>query len=201
MEGGKSWRNPKANLPAGFDDNRDVHYEVLSKPRDPPAFIADPQRRHTADLDRLETAMRRGTTGGAKVTRKRGEPWISASPLNKQQEPNRPEGAEGGDLPPVGRDRPFGRAQGHCRVSRVIVTVTTGRTVMTTKPQLRHSLRKSYTHLRLAGRRVRRSGRPTAVPHHRTVSRTTYLRRGGGFSSCASVISVAARPSARLRIL
>jgi hypothetical protein len=75
---------PKADLPAGFDDNRDVHHEVLSKPRDPAAFIADPQRRHTADLDRLETAMRRDTTGGAKITRKRSEPWIGASPLNQQ---------------------------------------------------------------------------------------------------------------------
>ncbi|MBT2232138.1 hypothetical protein [Nonomuraea sp. NEAU-A123] len=141
--------------PRSVGGTRDVHYEVLSKPRDPAAFIADPQRRHTADLDRLETAMRRGTTGGAKITRKRGEPWISASPLNKQQEPNRPEGAEGGDLPPVGRDRPFGRAQGNCRVSRVIVTVTMGRTVMTTKPQLRHSLRKSYTLSRFALSSVR----------------------------------------------
>ncbi|MET8006569.1 hypothetical protein [Nonomuraea glycinis] len=45
VEGGTIWRNPEADLPADFDDNRDVHYEALKKPRDPAAFIADLQRR------------------------------------------------------------------------------------------------------------------------------------------------------------
>ncbi|PRX59061.1 hypothetical protein B0I32_121165 [Nonomuraea fuscirosea] len=71
VEGGKIWRNPEADLPADFDDNRDVHYEALKKPRDPAAFIADLQRRHTAALDRLDKAMRKGTTGGVKITRKK----------------------------------------------------------------------------------------------------------------------------------
>jgi hypothetical protein len=31
-----------------------VHYEALSKPRDPADFIADLQKRHVAALDRLE---------------------------------------------------------------------------------------------------------------------------------------------------
>ncbi|MFI7640499.1 Tn3 family transposase [Nonomuraea sp. NPDC049400] len=87
VEGGKTWRNPEADLPADFDDNRDVHYEALSKPRDPAAFIADLQRRHTAALNRLETALRKGTTGGVTITRKKGEPWISVPPLDKQEEP------------------------------------------------------------------------------------------------------------------
>ncbi len=87
VEGGKIWRNPEADLPADFDDNRDVHYEALKKPRDPAAFLADLQRRHTAALDRLEGAMRKGTTGGVKITRKKGEPWISVPPLVKQEEP------------------------------------------------------------------------------------------------------------------
>ncbi|MEV4250674.1 Tn3 family transposase [Streptosporangium canum] len=87
VEGGKIWRNPEADLPADFDDNRDVHYEALKKPRDSVAFIADLQRRHTAALDRLDKAMRKGTTGGVKITRKKGEPWISVPPLGKQEEP------------------------------------------------------------------------------------------------------------------
>ncbi len=87
VEGGKIWRNPEADLPADFDDNRDVHYEALKKPRDPAAFIADLQRRHTAALDRLDKAMRKGSTGGVKITRKKGEPWISVPPLGKQEEP------------------------------------------------------------------------------------------------------------------
>jgi len=87
VEGGKTWRNPEADLPADFDDNRDVHYEALKKPRNPAAFLADLQRRHTAALDRLEGAMRKGSTGGVKITRKKGESWISVPPLVKQEEP------------------------------------------------------------------------------------------------------------------
>jgi hypothetical protein len=40
VEGGNTWRNPDQDLPADFEDNRDVHYEALSKPRDPADFIA-----------------------------------------------------------------------------------------------------------------------------------------------------------------
>ncbi|MFF4625643.1 hypothetical protein [Nonomuraea jabiensis] len=60
-----------------------MHYEALKKPRDPAAFIADLQRRHTAALDWLGVALRKGTTGGVKITRKKGEPWISVPPLGK----------------------------------------------------------------------------------------------------------------------
>ncbi|HEX4812518.1 MAG TPA: hypothetical protein VFV66_07170 [Nonomuraea sp.] len=64
-----------------------MHYKALKKPRDPAAFIADLQRRHTTVLDRLDEAMRKGTTGGVKITRKKGESWISVPPLGKQKEP------------------------------------------------------------------------------------------------------------------
>ncbi|MFI7642333.1 Tn3 family transposase [Nonomuraea sp. NPDC049400] len=87
VEGAKTWRNPDGDLPADFDDNRDVHYEALAKPRDPAAFIADLQRRHTAALDRLDKAMRQHATGGVKLTRKKGEAWISVPPIGKQEEP------------------------------------------------------------------------------------------------------------------
>ncbi len=64
-----------------------MHYEALSKPRDPSDFIADLQKRHTAALDRLNKAMRKDTTGGVRITMRRGEPWISVPPLAKQPEP------------------------------------------------------------------------------------------------------------------
>lgn len=112
VEGGTIWRNPEADLPADFDDNRDVHYEALKKPRDPAAFIADLQRRHTAALDRLETALRKGTTGGVKITRKKGRAVDQRPAAGQAGGAGGPEGAEGGDLPPVGCDRPAGRAQG-----------------------------------------------------------------------------------------
>ena len=87
VEGGNTWRNPDDDLPADFEENRDVHYEALSKPRDPADFIADLQKRHVAALDRLNKALKKGTTGGVKITRKKGEPWISVPPAGKQAEP------------------------------------------------------------------------------------------------------------------
>ena len=87
VEGGNTWRNPDNDLPADFEDNRDVHYEALSKPRDPQAFIADLQKRHTAALDKLNRALKKGTAGGVKITAKKGEPWISVPPVAKQPEP------------------------------------------------------------------------------------------------------------------
>ncbi|ACZ85020.1 DUF4158 domain-containing protein [Streptosporangium roseum] len=87
ITGAKTWRNPDDDLPADYENNRDVHYEALSKPRDPAAFIADLQRRHLAALDRLNTAMGSDTTGGVKLTRRKGEPWISVPPLNRRPEP------------------------------------------------------------------------------------------------------------------
>jgi len=87
VEGGNTWRNPDNDLPADFEDNRDVHYEALSKPRDPQAFIAGLQERHTAALDKLNRALKKGTTGGVKITAKKGEPWISVPPVARQPEP------------------------------------------------------------------------------------------------------------------
>ncbi|MGH3843499.1 MAG: Tn3 family transposase [Pseudonocardiaceae bacterium] len=87
VEGANIWRNPDDDLPGDFEDNRDVHYQALSKPRDPQAFIAELQRRHTAALDRLNTALRKHTTGGVKITTKKGESWISVPPIAKAPEP------------------------------------------------------------------------------------------------------------------
>src|SRR5216683_1011123 len=87
VDGGNIWRNPDNDLPADFEENRDVHYQALSKPRDPAEFIADVQRRHVAALDRLNTALKEGTTGGVRITRRKGEPWISVPPVARQVEP------------------------------------------------------------------------------------------------------------------
>ncbi|MEU1387355.1 MULTISPECIES: Tn3 family transposase [unclassified Nonomuraea] len=87
VEGANTWRNPDEDLPADFEDNRDVHYEALAKPRDPADFIADLQKRHVAALDRLNKGLKKATTGGVSITRRKGEPWISVPPLGKQIEP------------------------------------------------------------------------------------------------------------------
>jgi Domain of unknown function (DUF4158)/Tn3 transposase DDE domain len=87
VEGGNIWRNPDLDLPGDFEENRDVHYQALSKPRDPAEFIASLQKRHVAALGRLDTALRKGTAGGVKITVKKGEPWISVPPVARQGEP------------------------------------------------------------------------------------------------------------------
>lgn len=38
--GANRWRNPEDDLPADFEDNRDVHYDALGHPQDPAEFIA-----------------------------------------------------------------------------------------------------------------------------------------------------------------
>ncbi|WP_106247744.1 Tn3 family transposase [Nonomuraea fuscirosea] len=40
-----------------------------------------------AALDRLNKGLKKATTGGVSITRRKGEPWISVSPLGKQVEP------------------------------------------------------------------------------------------------------------------
>ncbi|WP_345406644.1 Tn3 family transposase [Nonomuraea salmonea] len=87
VEGANTCRNPDEDLPADFEDSRDVHYEALAKPRDPADFIADLQKRHVAALDRLNKGLKKATTGGVSITRRKGEPWISVPPLGKQIEP------------------------------------------------------------------------------------------------------------------
>ncbi|MET8335986.1 Tn3 family transposase [Streptosporangium canum] len=87
VEGANIWRNPDHDLPADFEDNRDVHYEALAKPRDPADFIADLRKRHVAALDRLNTGLKKNTTGGVVITKRQGEAWINVPPLGKQVEP------------------------------------------------------------------------------------------------------------------
>ncbi len=74
MEGASQWRNPDDDLPADFDASREVHYQALGKPRDPGAFVAGLRERHASAPGRLNDALAAGTTGGVKITARRGEP-------------------------------------------------------------------------------------------------------------------------------
>jgi hypothetical protein len=87
VEGASQWRDPEADLPADFADNRDVHYQALGKPRDPGAFIADLRERHAVALGRLNDAVVGGTAGGVTIAIRRGEPWISVPHIARQPEP------------------------------------------------------------------------------------------------------------------
>ena len=78
---------PADDLPADFDASRDVHYQALGKPRDPAAFIAGLREQHATALGRLNDALAAGTTGGVKITARRGDPWISVPHIPRQPEP------------------------------------------------------------------------------------------------------------------
>ncbi|WP_405985697.1 Tn3 family transposase [Streptomyces sp. NBC_00872] len=85
--GANRWRNPEDDLPADFEDNRDVHYAALGQPQDAGEFIAALQGKLRTSLDRFDRALAEGTTGGVAIVKKHGEPWIRVSPRGKQEEP------------------------------------------------------------------------------------------------------------------
>lgn len=80
-------RNPEDDLPADFEDNRDVHYAAIRQPQDAGEFIDALQGKLRTSLDRFERALAEGTTGGVAIVNKHGEPWIRVSPPEKQEEP------------------------------------------------------------------------------------------------------------------
>jgi hypothetical protein len=59
---------------------------AIRQPIDPTAFIAEIQRRIREALTRLNKALVEGTTGGVRITRRRGEPWIRVPAPDKQPE-------------------------------------------------------------------------------------------------------------------
>ncbi len=87
VAGANRWRNPEEDLPADFDDNRDVHYRAIRQPLDPSTFVTALQRQLHDALSGLDQALASGTTGGVKVTTRRGEPWIKVPSAVKQPEP------------------------------------------------------------------------------------------------------------------
>jgi hypothetical protein len=60
-----------------------VHYAAIRQPQDPQAFIADLKRRMTDGLDRLSAGFADGSAGGARVTTRHGDPWITVPKLDE----------------------------------------------------------------------------------------------------------------------
>ncbi|MEV4186877.1 Tn3 family transposase [Streptosporangium canum] len=87
VQGAGRWRDPDEDLPGDFEANRDVHYFALSKPMDAAEFVAGLKERLTGSLDRLNTGMAEGTTGGVKIVTRNGKPWVSVPKLDKLPEP------------------------------------------------------------------------------------------------------------------
>jgi TnpA family transposase len=85
--GANRWRDPEQDLPQDFDANRDVHYAAIRQPLDAAAFIGGLRQRLGAALGRLGRALGDGSGGGVRITTRRGEPWITVPPLERQPEP------------------------------------------------------------------------------------------------------------------
>lgn len=81
--GAARWRNPEDDLPADFEDNRDVHYDALGQPQDPTAFVASLKAQMARALAGFDEATAAAKPGGGRITTRRGEPWIVVPPLEK----------------------------------------------------------------------------------------------------------------------
>lgn len=77
VAGATRWRNPEDDLPADFAENRAVHYDALRQPLDATAFIATLKAAMRRALANLDERIADGTSGGVKITTRRGDPWIS----------------------------------------------------------------------------------------------------------------------------
>ncbi|MFK4804126.1 hypothetical protein ACI3K5_36255 [Streptomyces sp. MPA0124] len=67
--GANRWRNPEDDLPADFEDNRDVHYAALGQPQDTGEFTTAFQHKLRTSLDRFEQALAEDTTTGCRSSR------------------------------------------------------------------------------------------------------------------------------------
>jgi TnpA family transposase len=87
VAGANRWRNPDDDLPTDFEENRDVHYAAIRVPRDGAEFVADLKTRLSAALVSFDTALAQGTTGGVRITTRRGQGWISVPRMDKLPTP------------------------------------------------------------------------------------------------------------------
>ncbi len=87
ISGANRWRNPEEDLPQDFEENRDVHYGALSQPLDPADFVTGLKERLSGALAMLDRVLDEGTTGGVRITTRRGRPWISVPKVEKLPEP------------------------------------------------------------------------------------------------------------------
>ncbi|MEV5707972.1 Tn3 family transposase [Actinoallomurus sp. NPDC052274] len=87
VAGASRWRNPEEDLPADFEDNRDVHYEELRQPLDAGKFIAAIKEQMRTAITACATAVSKGRSGGTKVKTHRGEPRWHVPDLGKLEVP------------------------------------------------------------------------------------------------------------------
>ena len=88
VAGARRWRNPEDDLPADFEDNRDVHYENLAQPLDSAEFIGALKEQMRASMAACAEAVSKNRSGGTKVKTQRGEPRWHIPDLGKLAVPD-----------------------------------------------------------------------------------------------------------------
>ncbi len=84
VAGADRYRNPDADLPADFDAQRATYYAALKQPLDVETFIRDLQQQMMRELAELDRTLPKNPR--VKILKK-GDRWISVTPLEAQPEP------------------------------------------------------------------------------------------------------------------
>ena len=83
--GANRYRNPEEDLPADFDIQRETYYQALNKPTDASEFINSLQQTMQNALSSFDNNINSNLK--VKILKK-GNGWISVSPLDAQSEPS-----------------------------------------------------------------------------------------------------------------
>lgn len=62
VERADRYRNPEEDLPADFDENRDIYYQALEQPEDVEIFINDLQKQMSEALTLLDRGMKKNNS-------------------------------------------------------------------------------------------------------------------------------------------
>jgi hypothetical protein len=112
--GANRWRNPEDDLPADFEDNRDVHYAALGQPQDAGEFIAALQGKAVPRWTASSRPSRRAPRAEWRSSRSTASRGLG-SPARQAGGAGEPGGHQGRDRAALGHYRPAG----HLEVRRV----------------------------------------------------------------------------------
>ena len=113
VAGASRWKDPEADLPADFDENRDVHYYALGKSLDATEFVDGLRKPSTTAYQSSTRPDQDGTSGGVRIITRQGSPWVSVPKLDKLPEPRNLAALKAEVAAPVGHHRPARHPEGH----------------------------------------------------------------------------------------
>jgi hypothetical protein len=195
VAGAQRWRDPDEDLPGDFDENRDVHYAAIRKPRDPAAFIADLKRRLHAGLERLDHAISSGTAGGVRIATRHGKPSIVVPPLGRLPEPPNLKALHGEIQARHGTINLLDVLKDADHTSRFTLQLTSVASREITDPETarRRKLLVSFG----IGSNIRSSGSPTRSTVTPPTPRPRCAASGASTSTATACVARSPRPSTR----